>query len=46
VVVATGTATATIDFQEGAPEAYFDYQFDYDLETCSSPRMCAQGTCQ
>ena len=29
----TGTATATIDFQDGTPEAYFEYQFDYDIET-------------
>jgi hypothetical protein len=44
MVVTTGTATATIDFQGGSPAAYFEYQYDYDLETrLSVPPSCLGG---
>ena len=44
VVMPTGTATATIEFEDGAPEAYFEYQFDYDIETrLSVPASCLGG---
>jgi hypothetical protein len=44
MVTTTGTAAATIAFQEGAPEAYFEYQYDYDLETrLSVPLSCLGG---
>jgi hypothetical protein len=44
MVTTTGTATATIEFQAGSPEAYFEYQFDYDLETrLSVPLSCLAG---
>jgi hypothetical protein len=44
MVTTTGTASATIDFQAGAPEAYFEYQYDYDLETrLSVPASCLGG---
>jgi hypothetical protein len=43
-VVTMGTATATIDFQAGSPEAYFEYLFDYDIETrLSVPASCLGG---
>lgn len=39
-----GTATATIDFQAGSPEAYFDYRYDFDVETrISVPLSCLAG---
>jgi hypothetical protein len=44
MVMTTGTATATIDFQAGTPEAYFEYQYDYNLETrLSVPARCLGG---
>jgi hypothetical protein len=44
MVTATGMATATIDFQDGSPEAYFDYQYSYDIETrLSVPLACLGG---
>lgn len=47
VVTTTGTATATIDFQPGSPEAYFEYQFEYDTETrLSVPASCVGGNCE
>jgi hypothetical protein len=43
-VTTTGTGTATIDFQDGSPEAYFDYQYSFDLETrLSVPASCLNG---
>jgi hypothetical protein len=43
-VKTTGTATATIEFQDGTPDAYFEYNFDYDLETrLSVPLSCLKG---
>jgi hypothetical protein len=43
-VVPTGTATATIAFEDGSPDAYFEYQFDYDIETrLSVPASCLGG---
>jgi hypothetical protein len=40
-VTTTGTATATIDFQDGSPDAYFEYRSTYDLETrLSVPKAC------
>jgi len=44
MVTPTGTATATIEFGSGSPEAYFDYQFKYDIETrISVPLSCLGG---
>jgi hypothetical protein len=43
-VTPTGTAMASIDFQDGTSEAYFEYQFDYDIETrLSVPAACLGG---
>ena len=48
VVKPSGTATATIDFQDGSPEAYFEYSFNYDIETRYSvpPSCIAGGNCE
>ncbi len=44
VVKPSGTATGTIDFQDGSPDAYFDYLFNYDIETrYSVPPSCIDG---
>src|SRR4051812_14061864 len=44
LVKTTGTATATIDLQDGSPDAYFDYSFNYDTETrLSVPASCLNG---
>jgi hypothetical protein len=40
----SGTATASIDFQDGSPVAYFEYNFEYDIETrLSVPLSCLKG---
>ena len=48
VVTPSGTATATIEFQDGSPEAYFEYAYDYDTETrWSVPASCiTAGGCE
>jgi hypothetical protein len=44
VVSPTGTGTATIEFEGGSPEAYFNYAYDYDIETrLSVPASCLGG---
>jgi hypothetical protein len=40
-VTSTGTAKATIEFQEGSSDSRFDYQYSFDLEThLSVPKSC------
>lgn len=44
MVTVTGSTKATIDFQEGAPEASFIYEYDLDTERrLSVPRACLGG---
>jgi hypothetical protein len=47
VVTPSGTATASIEFQDGSPEAYFEYAYDYETETrLSVPASCVGGNCE
>jgi hypothetical protein len=48
IVKPSGTASGSIDFQDGSPDAYFEYLFNYDIETRYSvpPSCIAGGSCE